>query len=63
MYFYHKQIKKREKPSAETIGFGDKPVNKSLMQTKNNKGPRIEPRWSPGSATTHPEACPFRITL
>ena len=33
----------REVSSAKSLGFDDNPFDNSLMQIKNNKGPRIEP--------------------
>ena len=40
---------KGEVPSAKGQGLDDKPVDKSLMWTKNNKGPKIEPWGTPAS--------------
>ena len=36
--------------------FDDNPVDKSLIYTINNKGPRIEPWGTPAFTAAHPEA-------
>ena len=38
-------------------------VDKSLMQIKNNKGPRIESQETPAITETHPKAWPFTTTI
>ena len=52
-----------EVSSAKCQGIDEKPVDKSLMQTKNNKEPRIELLRTSSFTAAHPEACPFRNTL
>ena len=39
------------------------PSGKSLIQTKNNKGPKIELRGTPALICGHFEVWPFRKTL
>ena len=41
--------------SAKSLGFDDKPDDKSLMWTRNNKGPRIEAWGTPAFTVAHPE--------
>ena len=54
MWLYHEQLKKEVCP-AKSLGFDDKPFDKSLMQTKNNNGPRIEPWGTPAFTAAHLE--------
>ena len=56
-------MKKRSIISTKSLGIDDKPVDKLLMQTKNNKGPRIERCGIPACTAVLPEDCLFRTTL
>ena len=54
---------KREVSSTKNLEFEDNTVNKSLIQIKNNKGPRIGPLGSPAFTAVQLETCPFKTTL
>ena len=54
---------KREVSSAKSLVLDDKPSAKSLIYTKNDNGPRMEPWGTPALPLAHEEDCPSNTTL
>ena len=49
--------------SAKSLTLELKPLDKSLIQIKNSKGPRIDPWGTPALTFAHEECWPFNTTL
>ena len=48
--------------SAKSFALDERPSLRSLMQIKNNKGPRMEPWGTPVLTFFHVENCPLKTT-
>ena len=53
---------KRDVSSTKRFQFEDTPFNKSLIQIRNDNGPKTEPWGTPAVAFSQDESCPFRTT-
>ena len=50
-------------PSAKSLAVGDRFLDKSLIYTKNNRGPKIDPWGTPASTGDHENGWPFNKNL
>ena len=56
-------MEKREVSSAKSLILEDKPLAKSLIDIKNDNGPRMELWGTPALTLVHEEDCPFNTSL
>ena len=61
--WYHEQLKKIEVLSAKSLAVDDRFLDKSLIYTKNNRGPKTDPWGMPASTGNHEDDWPFNKTL
>ena len=61
--WYHEQLKKTEVSSAKSLAVDDKFLDKSLIYTKNNRDPKIDPWGMPASTGDHEDDWLFNKTL
>ena len=60
--WYHEQLKKIVS-SAKSLVVDDRFLDKSLIYTENNRGPKTDPCSTPASTGDHEDEWPFNKTL
>ena len=56
-------IEKTEVSSAKSLAVDDRFLDKSLIYTKNNRGPKTDPWGTPASTGDHEDDSPFNKSL